>query len=268
LSEREYYPNFPFLSDPMHDPTKPDLEESVNVTEAHDRVLRGAAAASREHKLTENGAEPVSLWVTALCAIPVLFAGWTAFGYGTPLFSYKDTVKSGYVEVIPPDSDGDTAEPMTALMAYSKKGAKIYSKCSGCHGPDGKGDGNAYPSLAGSKWAMGESERFSMIVLNGLTGPTSYGKTYGVMPLQGAGMKPEDLACLMTYVRNSFGNKTGDVVSVEQAAEAMKISAARAKAGAPMTSEELDGDHKKTLPGAVVAADTLVDPVTLKPVAK
>ena len=252
----------------MHDPTKPDLEESVNVTEAHDRVLRTAAAASREHKLTENGAEPVSLWVTALCAIPVLFAGWTAFGYGTPLFSYKSTVRAGYVQVIPPDDDGAEAVPEPALAVYMRKGAKIYSKCQGCHGADGKGDGNAYPSLAGSKWVLGESERVSMVVLNGLTGPTSSGKTYGVMPAQGAGMKPEELAALLTFVRNNFGNKTGDVVSVEQAAEAIKISAGRAKAGAAMTADELDADHKKSLPGAPISAGDLVDPVSLKPVAK
>lgn len=254
----------------MHDPTKPDLEESVNVTEAHDRVLRGAAAASREHKLTENGAEPVSLWVTALCAIPVLFAGWTAFGYGTPLFSYKDTVRAGYVEVIPPDDDAGAAEPTPAVLAFSKKGAKIFgAKCQGCHGADGKGDGNQYPPLAGSKWVLGENERFAMAVLNGVTGPTSTGKNWGsTMPPQGGGMKPEDLACLMTYLRNNLGNSAGDVVSVEQAAEAMKISDARAKKGAPVTADELDAEHKKTLPGAVVAADTLVDPVTLKPAAK
>ena len=251
----------------MIDPSKPDLEESVNVTESHDRVLRGAAAASRENKLTENGAEPVSMWVMALCFIPVLFAGWTAFGYGTPLFSYKDTVRTGYVQVIPPDADGAVAQPEAAVLVYAKKGAKLYSKCSGCHGSDGRGDGNAYPSLAGSAFANGEHERFAMIVLNGLTGPTSYGKTYGVMPAQGAGMSPEDLACLMTYVRNSFGNKTGDVVTKQMAGEALKISGARAKAGAPVTADELNADHKKNLPGDVLAPDTLIDPITLEPVA-
>jgi mono/diheme cytochrome c family protein len=252
----------------MHDPSKPDLEESVNVTEAHDRVLRGAAAVSREHKLTENGAEPVSLWVIALCAVPVLFAGWTALGYGTPLFSYKDTVREGYVQVIPPDDEGEAVEPTPALAAYSKKGAKIFGKCAACHGPDGKGDGANYPALVGSKFADGENERFSQIILNGLTGPTSWGKAFGTMPPQGEGMSAEDLACVMTFVRNNLGNKVGDVVSKDQAAEAMKISAGRPKKGSPVTADELDADHKKTLPGATIAADVLVDPVTLEPVSK
>lgn len=248
----------------MIDPSKPDLEDSVNVTAAHERVLRGAAAASREHKLTENGAEPVSLWVTALCFIPVLAAGWTLGNAGT-LFSYKDTVKNGYVRVIPDDGEGGAIPPKDALAAYMAKGAKIYSKCSGCHGPDGKGDGANYPSLADSDWVHGETERFAMVVLNGLSGPTSTGKTFGVMPAQGAGMSGDDLAALMTYVRNAFGTKTGDVVTKQMGAAALEISAKRATPGAPMSAAELDADHKKNLPGDPLDPKTMLDPLTLEP---
>lgn len=251
----------------MIDPSKPDLEESVNVTAAHERVVRGAAAASRENKLTENGAEPVSLWVMALCGVPLFVAGWTALGYGVPLFSYKDTVKTGYVQVIPDDGEGGGVEPKEALAAYMAKGAKLYSKCSGCHGPDGKGDGANYPSLADSKWVHGETEVFAMIVLNGLSGPTSTGKTFGVMPAQGAGMSGEDLACLMTYVRNNFGTKTGDVVTKQMGIAALEISGARAKAGSPSTADELNGEHKKNLPGDVLDPKTMLDPQTLEPAA-
>jgi mono/diheme cytochrome c family protein len=250
----------------MIDPSKPDLEESVNVTEAHERVLRGAAAASRENKLAENGAEPVSMWVMALCFIPMLAAGWTLGNAGT-LFSYKDTLRADYVRVIPADDEASGPPPGPALDVYMKKGAKIYSKCSGCHGPDGKGDGNAYPSLAGSEWVKGETERFAMVVLNGLTGPTSTGKTFGVMPAQGAGMSGEDLAALMTYVRNTFGNSTGDVVTKQMGVAALEISNARAKAGAPVTADELNADHKKNLPGDPLEASLPIDPVSLEPVA-
>ena len=248
----------------MIDPSKPDLEESVNVTEAHDRVVRGAAAAARENKLKENGAEPVSLTVMLLCAIPLLSAGWALGNAGT-LFSYKDTVKDGYVRVIPPDDDAKGAPPKEALAAYMAKGAKLYSKCSGCHGPDGKGDGNAYPSLAGSEWVSGETERFAMIVLNGLGGPTSTGKTFGVMPAQGAGMKGEDLAALMTYVRNSFGNKTGDVVTKQMGAAALEISNARPKVGTAVSADELTADHLKNLPGDSLDSKMMLDPITLEP---
>jgi mono/diheme cytochrome c family protein len=248
----------------MIDPSKPDLEESVNVTEAHDRVVRGAAAAARENKLKENGAEPVSLTVMVLCAIPLLSAGWALGSAGT-LFSYKDTVKDGYVRVIPADDDAGGPPPKDALAAYMAKGAKIYSKCSGCHGPDGKGDGNAYPSLAASEWVVGDTQRLAMIVLNGLGGPSSTGKTYGVMPAQGAGMKAEELAALMTYVRNSFGNKTGDVVTKQMGATALEISETRPKVGTTLTAEELDELHNKNLAGDLLDPTTMLDPITLEP---
>ncbi len=248
----------------MIDPSKPDLEESVNVTEAHDRVVRGAAAAARENKIKENGAEPVSLTVMVLCAIPLLSAGWALGNAGT-LFSYKDTVKDGYVRVIPADDEAGGPPPKDALAAYMAKGAKLYSKCSGCHGPDGKGDGNAYPSLAGSAWVTGETERLAMVILNGLSGPASTGKTYGVMPAQGAGMKGEDLGALMTYIRNSFGNKTGDVVTKQMGAAGLEISNARPKVGTAVTGEELAADHTKNLPGDALDPKTMLDPITLEP---
>jgi mono/diheme cytochrome c family protein len=248
----------------MSDLSKPDLEESVNVTEAHERVIRDAAAAARENRLKENGSEPVSLWVLVLCAVPLLAAGWT-LGNAGKLFSYKDTVKDGYVRIIPADDDAAGPPPKEALAAYMAKGQKIYGKCIGCHGPDGKGDGNAYPSLAGSAWVTGETDRLAMVILNGLTGPTSTGKVYGVMPAQGAGMSGDDLATLMTYIRNSFGNKVGDVVTKQMGAAALEISNARPKVGTAVSSDELDANHKKNLAGDSLDPKVMLDPITLEP---
>jgi len=248
----------------MSDLSKPDLEESVNVTEAHERVIRDAAAAARENRLKENGREPVSLWVLILCAVPLLAAGWTLGNAGT-LFSYKDTVKDGYVRIIPADDDAAGPPPKEALAAYMAKGQKIYGKCIGCHGPDGKGDGNAYPSLAGSAWVTGETDRLAMVILNGLSGPTSTGKVFGVMPAQGAGMSGDDLATLMTYIRNSFGNKVGDVVTKQMGAAALEISNARPKVGTSVSSDELDANHKKNLAGDSLDPKVMLDPITLEP---
>jgi hypothetical protein len=109
-----------------------------------------------------------------------------------------------------------------------------------------------------------------MIILNGLNGPISTGKTYGGaagMAAQGAGLSPEDLAGVMTYVRNNFGNSTGDVVTVEMAKAAMDISAKRAKAGQQVNAEELAAQHVKNLPGDPLDPKAMVDPITLAPVA-
>jgi mono/diheme cytochrome c family protein len=157
--------------------------------------------------------------------------------------------------------------PKEALAAYMAKGAKIYSaKCNGCHGSDAKGNGSTFPSLVGSAWVLGETERFAMVILNGLNGPVSDGKSYGLMPPQGIGMTPEDLAGIMTYVRNNFGNSKGDVITTDMAKAALEISAARKNAGNSATAEELAADHDKKLPGEVLDPKTLLDPITLAPV--
>ena len=163
------------------------------------------------------------------------------------------------------DGEGGGPPPAEALKIYMSKGEKIYGKCIGCHAPDGKG-GGAYPALASSEWAIGDTQRLAMIILNGLSGPASDGKTWGVMPAQGIGMSATDLAAVMTYVRNSFGNSTGDVVTTAMAAEAIAISEARANAGAPTAKDELDADHAKNLPGDVLDPATMLDPITLEPV--
>ena len=243
---------------------KPDLDESLNVTGSHGEVLRDAAAVAREKRVNEGGREPVSLWIFSAIAV-IGIAGGLALGNAGGLFNYNQTVKDGYVRLAL-GSDEDAGPPPTeALKAYIAKGQKVYAKCVGCHAPDGKG-GGAFPALAGSEWVTGDTQRLAMIILNGLSGPTSSGKSYGVMPAQGIGMSPADLASVMTYVRNSFGNAAGDVVTVDMAAEAIRISEERENAGAPVDGGELDAKHSQPLPGNAIEPATLVDPVSLNPV--
>lgn len=247
--------------------SKPDLEDSINVSEAHGRLVREAAATAREKRIADNGREPVALWVVVACGVATLVAG-SILGSGGNWFGYNSTFRENYVRSAAPGGDGGGAKPKPALDAYKAKGAKLYAaKCSGCHGADAKGDGSNYPSLAGSKRVLGNTEAFGMVILNGIQGPVSSGKTYGagLMPPQGAGMSAEDLAGLMTYIRNNFGNDTKDVVTVEMAKAAIDISGKRAKAGTAVTNDEVVAEHDKMLPGEVLAPDTLVNPATLAP---
>lgn len=246
---------------------QPDLEDSINVAEAHGRLVRDAAACARENRIAENGREPISLWTLALCGIAMVMAGGILGAAGN-WFSYDTLIREDYVRKPAEGAGEDGPKAKEALAAFKARGAKIYSvKCNGCHGPEAKGDGAAFPSLVGSPWVTGETERFAMIILNGLQGPTSSGKSYGVMPSQAGGLSPEDLAGVMTYVRNNFGNATGDVVSVEMAKAAMEISAKRSKAGQMASAEELGADHAKNLPGEPLDPKTMVDPISLAPVA-
>lgn len=248
--------------------SKPDLDESINVTQAHGRVARETAATAREKNIVDNGHEPISLWVIAACGLVLLVAG-AVLGKSGTWFSYDSLVRENYVRDPIPGEGAKGPQPKDALVAFSARGAKIYSvKCNGCHGSDGKGDGANFPALAGSAWVEGDTQKLAMIILNGLQGPTSTGKTYGagIMPAQGAGLKPEDLAGLMTYVRNSFGNSSGDVVSIEMATKAFEISAARDTPGAPVTADEIVAKHKQMLEGALIEPTTKVNPADLTPV--
>jgi mono/diheme cytochrome c family protein len=245
----------------------PDLDESINVTEAHSRVVLEAAACAREKRIADNGREPASLWVFVSCGIVALIAG-AVLGDAGKLFAYSSTFRPGYVRSAAEGEDGSGPEPKAALAAFSAHGAKIYSaKCQGCHGADGRGDGANYPSLAGSSWVIGDTQTFAMVILNGLQGPTSTGKTYGagVMPPQGVGMSSKDLAGVMTYLRNGLGNSTGDVVTLDMAAAAFEVSSAREKSGQPVTADEIKAAHAANLPGDPLDPAALVNPATFAP---
>lgn len=90
------------------------------------------------------------------------------------------------------------------LMA---KGKQVFQICAACHGPNGEGVG-PFPKLAGSKIATGPLPGHLNIVLHGKPGTA--------MQAFGAQMNDADIAAVITYERNSFGNKTGDVVQPAQ----------------------------------------------------
>lgn len=228
-------------------------------------AVAGPPPVEREKTIPESGGAPVSLRATVICGALAILGGFIA-GYGGNQLSYTSLFRDGYVRTLPPGAEIKPPEPKKALAAYMAKGKKIYdTKCVTCHGPEAKGSGMAYPSLVGSKWALGETERLGLIILNGLRGPVSDGKEYTNVMTSQAPLTPEELAGVMTYVRNNFGNQKGDVVTVEMAKNAMKVSAARKSAGQAVTAEELK-EHVKNLEGKEIKPDDMVDPLTLLPV--
>ncbi len=88
--------------------------------------------------------------------------------------------------------------------------------CSACHQPEGTGLPRLFPPLAKSDFLMADKARSIGIVLNGLTGPVKVnGEEFNsVMPPQ-SHLADDDIANILTYVRNSFGN-TGDPVSAAE----------------------------------------------------
>lgn len=94
------------------------------------------------------------------------------------------------------------------------KGKAIYARdgfCTTCHQPDGKGlTASGFPPLTNSNWVLGNQDRMIKIVLKGLYGPLEVqGKKYsGQVPMTpfGGMLNDEEVAAVITYVRNSFGN--------------------------------------------------------------
>ena len=92
-------------------------------------------------------------------------------------------------------------------------GDKIYHKiCAACHQPTGQGIPGVFPALAGSKIANGPLADHIHIVLHGKPGTA--------MQAFGEQLSVTDIASVITYERNSFGNHTGDVVQPSDVAAA------------------------------------------------
>ncbi|YCM46587.1 PVC-type heme-binding CxxCH protein [Verrucomicrobiaceae bacterium 227] len=121
---------------------------------------------------------------------------------------------------------GDAAEkipdPTTPLkgdaLTLFKKGHEVYSReghCITCHQPDGEGLPAAmFPPLSGTKWVNGSEERLIKITLHGLLGPIEIkGKKYpGQVPMTAFKQLPdEEIAAVLTYVRNTFGNSASPI---------------------------------------------------------
>lgn len=106
------------------------------------------------------------------------------------------------------------------------KGREVYSReghCVTCHQPNGKGlQASAYPPLDSTEWVTGDVERLIKLTLKGLAGPievkgVEYNSQVPMTPFEGL-LTDEEVAAVLTYVRNAFGNESG-VVSVGEVAK-------------------------------------------------
>lgn len=109
------------------------------------------------------------------------------------------------------------------LAKSIKEGKTLYaSYCSMCHQPEGQGIAGAFPPLAKSDYLMADTKRTIGIVKNGLQGEvTVNGQKYNnVMPAQA--LDDQQIAHVLNYVRNSWGNKGKIITAAEVKAVAKK----------------------------------------------
>lgn len=136
-----------------------------------------------------------------------------------------------------------TAMSPSAMDLLKEKGKSAYTKagCISCHQASGLGsDVQNAPPLAASDWVTAsEPDRLIRIVIHGISGPIQVsGKEYGkgVMPPLGSVLNDEEIAAVLTFIRNEWGNAAPEV-------KADKVAAIRAASAArgttPWTAAEL-----------------------------
>ncbi len=94
---------------------------------------------------------------------------------------------------------------MDELMSV---GEKVYmTNCAACHQPNGEGLPGVFPALKGSDIALNDMQKHIDVVVNGVagTGMQGYGKQLSL----------KELAAVVTYERNAWGNNTGDAVQAK-----------------------------------------------------
>jgi len=102
------------------------------------------------------------------------------------------------------------SESEIEYMRYYTSGQELYkTRCQNCHGAQGEGLAALIPPLTDSAYLKTNHTKLACYVQNGLQLPILVnGKAYnGQMPA--SGLAPIEIAQVITYVQNSFGNKMG-----------------------------------------------------------
>jgi mono/diheme cytochrome c family protein len=197
-------------------------------------VLAVHRQAFREPIDPAEGTEAGPWWFWA-CAVAALVFGGFYMGRYTGVFAGSEAVHTPVgprqmMRVIREGAPGP-ARPQRV------DGAAVYgSTCVACHQADGRGTPGLFPPLAGSEWVTEDAALLIRIALHGLTGPISVSGTAfsGAMP-PWKQLSDEELAAVLTYVRESWGNAAA-AVTVEDVAR--EREATRDRPG-PWTAAEL-----------------------------
>ena len=218
----------------IDDPQKPGSDElqsrlegeGLNVRDVHGAILR-------EKDDPRDGYEPIPLWLVSAFMALVFWAGaYLAFNSGGfQCDVYNPTQVSltggGGVAKGPPD-------PMVV-------GKRLFTaNCVACHQATGQGVAGQFPTLVGSEWVLGGDwhgdNHLVKILLHGLQGPIQVkGNTYnGAMP-PWKQLKDDQIAMILTYIRNEWGN-SAPPITAEQVAKVREETAAQTE---PYTQNQL-----------------------------
>ncbi len=102
------------------------------------------------------------------------------------------------------DAEANSADREWAMDELMERGEKVYGTyCVACHQANGEGITGVFPALKGSPLALGDIEKHIDVVLNGVPGTA--------MQAFSTQLNDADIAAVVTYERNAWGNDVGDV---------------------------------------------------------
>lgn len=178
---------------------KAEAEERYSIDQLHQAVMR-------EKNDPEEGMEPIPLWIVALCGLAI-FAGGLYMGKYNGGFR-GDVFNENQVVFGPVAASGPKQIDPIAL------GRRLFTaNCASCHQAGGGGVPGQYPTLHGTEQVNGAPSRLIKMVLNGLQGPIEINGTIynGNMPAQKDILKDEQIAYILTYIRQEWGNTASPI---------------------------------------------------------
>ncbi len=109
----------------------------------------------------------------------------------------------------------ETTIPKEELMTL---GEQVYmASCAACHQPTGMGLPGVFPALKGSPIVLGDIKDHIDVVIHGRPGT--------VMQAFAKQLSIKQLAAVITYKRNAWGNETGDVIQPSEIQAALDAEA-------------------------------------------
>jgi mono/diheme cytochrome c family protein len=187
---------------------------------------------------TPPNAEPtatrstVPMWIFALTLL-LIYLGAVYFDHHSGWFDPKVYSPYGSADEV------DAYQPKSGAVAMMARGKQVYEQvCGLCHGVDGLGKPGQAPPLAGSEFVNAKGfQRLAHIPLTGVAGDIKVaGKDWNLsMAAMGASLSDSDLAAVLTYIRNSWGNKDEAVT----ADDVKQVRAIVSKSPGAMTGDQL-----------------------------
>ena len=132
-----------------------------------------------------------------------------------PEDKYKEWIAARKAERVAAETAAGKVMAKEDLM---DKGKAVYNKvCAACHQPDGKGVPGAFPALAGSKLVNGPFlDKDGRLIKDGHLDRVMNGKPGTAMQAFKGTLSDVEIAAVVTYERNAFGNRMGDTVQPTQ----------------------------------------------------